>query len=71
MLEVQRMRAEAGYYYPPEPAETDWDIYYNEFELWLNSHYDDTTGTVFGYTWDDACESDDLLNEFIEERNRV
>ena len=48
------------------PEDSDWDKYYNKFEQWLNENYDVETGAVFGHTWEDACESEDLLNEFID-----
>jgi hypothetical protein len=46
--------------------ESNWDKYYPQFELWLDSNYDKETGRVFGMSWDTACESDELLSEFID-----
>jgi hypothetical protein len=48
------------------PEDNDWDRYYGQFEWWLNENYNVDTGLVFGYSWDDACESEDLFTEFVE-----
>lgn len=50
------------------PEDSKWDIYYNDFEMWLNEKYDMETQAVAGHTltWDEACESEDLLDIFIE-----
>lgn len=50
------------------PEDSKWDIYYNDYEMWLNDNYDMETQKVAGYhmTWEDACESEELLDEFIE-----
>ena len=50
------------------PTDSKWDTYYSDFEMWLNDEYDMETQTVCGYqmTWEDACESEDLLDIFIE-----
>jgi hypothetical protein len=48
------------------PPDTDWDKYYNDYEVWLNDNYDTETGLVFGKTWEDACENEDLFQEFVE-----
>ena len=55
-----------GYYYPPDEPLTDWDRYYNGFERWLNDNYDLETKLVFGYTLDEAYESEELLRDYIE-----
>ncbi len=55
-----------GYYYPPEEPTTNWDKYYSRFEMWLHNNYSPEEGLVFGMEWDDACQSEDLLNEFID-----
>jgi hypothetical protein len=48
------------------PPESDWDRYYNDYEVWINDNYDTETGLVFGRTWEEATEDEDLLQEFIE-----
>lgn len=50
------------------PEDDKWDIYYGKFEGWLNENYDATTGTIFGekMSWEQACEDEDLLDDFIE-----
>lgn len=64
---------EAGYWYPPEQSDSKWDIYYNDFELWLNEHYDMEAQSIAGthMTWEDACESDALLDQYIQEREEA
>jgi hypothetical protein len=50
------------------PEDSKWDIYYADFEVWLNDNYDMENSSIFGVqmSWEDACESDDLLDDFIE-----
>jgi hypothetical protein len=50
------------------PEDSKWDIYYNDYELWLNENYDMKAQKIAGHfiSWEDACESEDLLDEFIE-----
>lgn len=48
------------------PEDDKWDIYYDMFEGWLDENYDLATGLVFGMSWEDACESEDLLDEYID-----
>jgi hypothetical protein len=48
------------------PEDSKWDIYFNNFEVWINDNYDGKTGLVFGHTLDDAYQSEELLDEFIE-----
>ncbi len=48
------------------PEDNKWDIHFNNFELWINDNYDGKTGLVFGHTLDDAYQSEELLDEFIE-----
>jgi hypothetical protein len=50
------------------PENSKWDIYYGKFESWLNDNCDKMTGLVFGMSWEDACESEELLDTFIEMR---
>lgn len=52
------------------PEDTKWDIWYDRFEGWLNDNYDMKSQSIAGYTttWEDACESEDLLDLFIEMR---
>lgn len=58
-----------GYYYPPEPPETDRDRYEGEFNNWLDERYDVDTGTVLGLDWDDAWEDEDAFQTFMDERS--
>lgn len=52
----------------PLPADSDWDKYYDKFETWLHENYDDDEGGVMGIkiSWEDACESEQLLDMYIE-----
>jgi len=49
------------------PSDTKWDIHFNEYEFWINANYNEETGLVFGHTLDDAYQSEELLDEFIEQ----
>jgi hypothetical protein len=59
---------DAGPYFAPIPNDTLWDRYYNDFELWLNDHYDMESTSIFGHimSWQAACESEPLLERFVE-----
>ncbi len=50
------------------PEDSKWDIYYGKFEGWLNENYDMESQSIFGQhmTWEQACEDEDLLDDFIE-----
>ena len=50
------------------PEDSKWDIYYNNFEVWLNDNYDMKSQSIFGHqmTWEQACEDEDLLDSFID-----
>lgn len=48
------------------PKDDKWDIHYNMFEVWLDENYDKATDTVFGMSLEDACESEELLDEYID-----
>ncbi len=48
------------------PEDTKWDTHFNQYEAWINENYDGDTGLVFGHTLDDAYQSEELLDEFIE-----
>lgn len=52
------------------PQDTDYDKYYNEFELWVNDNYDDKTLSINGryMTWDQCFEDEWLFDEFMDER---
>ena len=52
----------------PGPEDSKWDKYYANFEGWVNENYDMEDQSIFGerMTWEDACESEDLLDRFIE-----
>jgi hypothetical protein len=56
-----------GYYYPPQPPETDRDRYEIEFDNWLNERYDVDTGTILGLHWEDAQEDDEVFQTFMDE----
>jgi hypothetical protein len=55
------------------PTDSLWDIHYNEFELWLNDNYNMEDRAIFGYhvSWDDACESEDVFDMFMIQRERA
>jgi hypothetical protein len=54
------------------PVDSEWDIHYNEFELWVNDNYDPKNGSIFGYhiSWDDACESEGVFDMFMIQKER-
>ena len=54
------------------PVDSEWDIHYNEFEFWVNEHYDKADQSILGHRipWDEECESDDLFDIFMDELNR-
>ena len=51
------------------PQDDKWDTYYDKFEMWLYGEYCDKTQSIRGWhlTWEEACESEFLLDAFIEE----
>ena len=55
------------------PEDSLWDIHYADFERWVDDHYDMATQTILGIpmTWEEAAESDDLLDHYLERRYRV
>jgi hypothetical protein len=55
------------------PQDTLRDIHYAGFEHWLNDNYDMASSTIFGLhiQWDDACESDDLFDDYIDHVDRT
>jgi hypothetical protein len=50
------------------PEDSKWDIYYNDYEVWLNDNYDMSTQMIAGRRmgWEQACEDEDLFDEFVE-----
>jgi hypothetical protein len=55
------------------PVDSKWDQYYSGFERWVNDHYDMPSQSIFGMqmTWEQATESEDLLDDYIERLYRV
>lgn len=53
------------------PTDSLWDIHYDGFEAWVNDHYEMETQTIFTYTmtWEDACESEELFDLYLEDLN--
>jgi len=52
------------------PQDTDYDRYYNEFELWVNEHYDMQGQCIMGrhMTWEECFEDEWLFDDFMAER---
>lgn len=51
------------------PSDSKWDRYYDQFEGWVNDHYDMETQSIFGrsMTWEQACEDENLFDYFVED----
>ena len=49
------------------PSDTDRDRYENDYDRWIDDHYDDESGTIFGVPYEEAWDSDDLFEQFMEE----
>lgn len=50
------------------PTDSRWDIHFGSFEQWVNEDYDDETQTIAGFrlTYDEAIESDELMDFYVE-----
>lgn len=50
------------------PTDSDYDIYGDGFETWVNDEYDEDTQTIAGrsMTYDEAMESDILFEMYVE-----
>ena len=50
------------------PEDSEWDLYYNDYEIWVNENYDMKYQKIAGrhMTFEQACEDDDLFGEFVE-----
>ena len=53
------------------PMDDPRDKYENEYEAWLNEHYDMKDQMIMGrrMTWEQACEDEWLFDDFMEMRN--
>ena len=60
--------SEIGYAHNPIQPDSDWDRYENEYDAWLDDHYDEKTDTVLGVSAADAWEDEGLFDHFMEWR---
>lgn len=53
----------------PGPSDTKWDLYYNDYEQWVNDHYDVDTQSIFGrpMTYDQAIEDEALFDAYVDD----
>ena len=51
------------------PSDSDWDRYYNDYERYINDHYDVETQSIFGQqmTYDEAIGNEDLFESFVQD----
>lgn len=53
------------------PEDTDRDRYENEFDGWLNDNYDLATNTIYGVPGDEAWDSSELWDTFMDYRRSL
>ena len=51
------------------PSDSDRDKYDNQYDAWLNEHFDPATNTIFGIPHDEAWDDGDLFEQFMDEKN--
>jgi len=59
---------EAGYWYPPTPADTDWDKYYNDYELYLDGLFKEGSPLVEGKEFDVLIEDEEFFQAYLADR---
>lgn len=51
------------------PSDSKWDTYYNDYERWVNDHYDEETQSIFGrpMSYDEAIGDEDLFDAYVDD----